>query len=165
MPSSYAITRSVFFVDVRFEGKFERGHFRFFSFKKKKDLYIYGKKTQDYDCVRPDFIGRFTKGYVVNEDEYRRCKHKDMVDSEKEVKKLDEQQIKQKYYNQLREKLPQLTQETLSEAFGISRVTAWRWENNKELLDSAEIEVNATGLQYINNSKVSDNDLIEQEVV
>lgn len=161
MPSSYAITRSVFFIDVRFEGKFERGYFRFFSFKKKKDLYIYGKKTQDYECVRPDFIGRFTKGYVVDEKVYRKAKHDDMIESEKEVKKLTEEEIKHRYWKQLRERLPQLTQETLAEAFGISRVTAWRWENNIIQTENPKIEASATALQYNNNVKESD-DVVQQ---
>lgn len=166
MPSSYAITRSVFFVDVRFEGKFERGHFRFFSFKKKKDLYIYGKKTQDYDCVRPDFIGRFTKGYVVDEDEYRRAKHKDMVDSEQEVKKLSELDIRIKVIKEIRDKLPALTTGMIAEIYGVTQRSAQRWvsndENNVEIVGNHE---NDAVIQYINNSKVSDNDLVEQEVV
>jgi hypothetical protein len=91
MPANYAIGRSVFFIDVRFEGKFERGYFRFFSFKKKKDLYNYGKKNQDYECVKPDFIGRFTKGYCVDEDAYRNAKYKDMVDAEKEGKPTEKE--------------------------------------------------------------------------
>ena len=87
MPINYAVSRSVFFVDVRFEGKFERGYFRFFNFNKKKDLYINGKKTQNYNCVKPDFIGRFTKGYCVDEQLYRKAKHDDMIEAVQRLKR------------------------------------------------------------------------------
>lgn len=166
MPSSYAITRSVFFVDVRFEGKFERGHFRFFSFKKKKDLYIYGKKTQDYDCVKPDFIGRFTKGYVVDEDEYRRCKHKDMVDSEQEVRKPTEREITIKLIKKLHEGLPEIPVVRLAEGLGLHRNTVFNYlsndNNNEDFLENSTMP---SRIQYTNNSKEHGDDLVEQEVV
>ena len=130
LPINYAISRSVFFVDVRFEGKFERGYFRFFSFKKKKELYIYGRKTQDYDCVKPDFIGRFTSGYVVPEDEYRSAKYRDMIDSEESVKAPTEKETKAKLFKQLRENMPGVTMEKLCEGFGIGLRTGYNWLTN-----------------------------------
>jgi hypothetical protein len=143
MPMNYAISRSVFFVDVRFEGKFERGYFRFFSFAKKKDLYMYGKKTQNYDCVKPDFIGRFTKGYAVNEDTYRIAKHNDMVLNEKNVP--DEKKIRMNLFAKLREHL-NVSMRELLEVFDISESTGYDWiekvklenELQKSLISSQE---------------------------
>jgi predicted XRE-type DNA-binding protein len=126
---TYAITRSVFFIDVRFEGKFERGYFRFYSYEKKKQLYINGKKTMNYDCIKPDFIGRFTKGYVVNEDEYRKAKAKDLTDFEKDEKAPTELEIKRNLYVQAYHILKEfgLSQEKVSQAFGIASRTGWTW--------------------------------------
>jgi len=52
---------------------YERGNFSFYNIKKKKQLYIAGKKTYQY-FVKPNFRGRFTKGYMVDEKEYREKK-------------------------------------------------------------------------------------------
>lgn len=129
LPISYAITRSVFFVDVRFEGKFERGYFRFYNFERKKDLYLYGRKTQNYNIVKPNFIGRFTDGYGVNEKEYRAAKLKDMMDSEEDAKPLDEKAIKIKLLKQFREKAPHISFEQLAVGFGVTRATLYNWLN------------------------------------
>ena len=51
LPMSYAISRSVFLIDVKFVGEFDRGYFSFYNFNKKKNLYIRGKKAQDYDLT------------------------------------------------------------------------------------------------------------------
>jgi hypothetical protein len=82
---NYAVSRSLFFIDVRFEGEFERGYYRFYNYNSKKNLYLYGKKNQDYNVTKPDIQGRFTGGYGVNEAEYRDAKYKDMIDSEERV--------------------------------------------------------------------------------
>lgn len=144
LPIVYAVTRSVFFIDVKFEGKFERGYFRFFSFAKKKDLYLFGKKTMDYDCVKPDFIGRFTKGYVVDEKEYRAAKLKDMTDFEEKEKMPTEIEIRANIYKQAYEILKKkgLTHEIVAEAFGISPRTATRYVAKAETFKQS-LEVSA----------------------
>jgi len=83
---SYAVSRSLFFIDVRFEGEFDRGYFRFYGFEKKKELYLRGKKEQNYNVVKADFCGRFTNGYAFDEKEYRKIKYQDMIDSEDRIK-------------------------------------------------------------------------------
>ena len=82
---NYAVSRSLFFIDVRFEGEFDRGYFRFYNYETKKYLYLQGKKNQDYNVVQANITGRFVNGYAVNESEYRDAKYKDMVDSEDRV--------------------------------------------------------------------------------
>ena len=60
----------------------QRGFFSFYSTGKKKTLYISGKKLYNYD-IRPDFRGRFTKPYMVDEKEYRAKKLKALSESPK----------------------------------------------------------------------------------
>ena len=163
LPINYAISRSVFFVDVRFENKFERGFFRFFSFKKKKDLYIYGRKTQNYDCVKPDFIGRFTSGYVVPEKEYRAAKYRDMIESEETVKAPTERQIKTKLFKQLKENIPGMTVEKLSKAFGVSERTGQRWmSDERKSLEHSQTPESDEPTDYTNNLNGND-DVVEGE--
>jgi hypothetical protein len=151
MPMSYAVSRSVFFVDVRFEGKFERGYFRFFNFDKKKDLYIYGKKTQNYECVRPNFIGRFTKGYCVDEAQYKRAKRDDMIEAETQDKKPTEIQIKAKMIIQFREAHPEISIEDLGKTFGVHERTIRRWIDKGKLIDKPENDELGRADTYINN--------------
>lgn len=149
LPISYAVSRSVFFVDVRFEGKFERGFFRFFNFKKKKDLYIYGKKTNNYDCVKPDFIGRFTKGYAVNEQEYRAAKMKDMIEADKELKKgITPTHVKISLFRKLGDNpaFSCMGNADWAKAFDVSIKTITRWKA-KQYLEVDEPDT-ITGQQF-----------------
>lgn len=131
MPISYAITRSIFFVDVRFEGEFERGYFSFYNFKKKRELYLKGKKTMDYSVVTPDFSGRFLDGYIIDRNEYQKAKYKDMIDNEEKGKQPTEKDIKINLFKQIRERLKgKLTDSQLADGFGISKRTVYRWIHN-----------------------------------
>jgi len=128
LPQNYAVSRSVAFIDVQFRGEFERGFFRFFNFQKKRDLYLKGKKTQNYNCVQPNFSGRFGDGYVVNETEYRKAKYLDMLKFEKEeAKPITEKQIKAKLFRQLHQNLDKISMKELCQAFQISERTGYRW--------------------------------------
>lgn len=68
-----AIWRSRALIHV-YHDKFQRGRFLFYSSTKKKNLYILGKKFYDYNSVKSDFYGRFTKHYVIDEKAYREKK-------------------------------------------------------------------------------------------
>jgi hypothetical protein len=137
IPSAYAISRSVFFIDVRFEGKFDRGYFSFYSFKRKKEIYIRGKKTQDYGIAHPDFKGRFTKGYAVDEKQYRDAKYRDMLkDLEDEKPKLTEKGIKVNLFKQIHNNLPEIPIKKLALGFGIASRTAFRWLNEPRMADN-----------------------------
>lgn len=52
----------------------ERGRFSFYSAERKKLLYVLGKKFYSYSRPKPNFRGRFVKGYVVDEEAYRQKK-------------------------------------------------------------------------------------------
>lgn len=56
--------------------KFERGYFKFYSKKRIKQLSIFGRKTKNYYCAKPNFIGRFTNFKVIDDKEYNRRKNK-----------------------------------------------------------------------------------------
>ncbi len=159
LPMSYAISRSVFFIDVRFSGEFDRGYFSFYNFAKKKSLYIRGKKTQNYDVAQPNFVGRFGDGYVVDEKEYRKVKLKDLQNQEEQEKKpLTISQIRAKDFKKVYECFDKLTIPEVAKAFGVSPRTGDRWlkeERNiedknrdsvrSEIADSPHNIINLTG--------------------
>ena len=134
MPMNYAISRSVFAIDVKFEGKFERGNACFYNFDDKRQLYIRGKKTQDYHVIKPTFHFSFSDGYGVNEAEYRKAKLDDLKkwDDNEEVKKvLNPFNMKIHIFKQVKENIhlydPKKPIESLAKVFGIGRTTAFEW--------------------------------------
>jgi len=64
-----ALHRSRVLIHVYMKGM-TRGFFSFYDIKKKKDMWLYGKKSYSY-CVKPNFSGRFTNWYSVDETDYR----------------------------------------------------------------------------------------------
>ena len=79
LPLSYAVSRTAFAIDVKFDDNLNRGFFDFYNFPAKKWLYIKGKKTHNYKATRRTFPGRFVDGYGVDEVEYRKKKYEDML--------------------------------------------------------------------------------------
>lgn len=57
-----------------FHNNFERGYFRFYSYKNKKMMYLHGKKNYNYNVVKPSFVGRFTNFYTIDKEEYKKKK-------------------------------------------------------------------------------------------
>lgn len=94
---NYAIGRSIFAIDVKFNDELERGNYSFYDFKAKRDLYIRGKKFQDYRCIKPTFQGLFTDGYGVDRAKYLKAKLDDLkkweVDESDKSPKLKPEQI------------------------------------------------------------------------
>jgi len=130
LPINYAISRSVCAIDVYFEDGFERGYFKFYNFDRKKDLYLNGKKTQNYMVTRPNFSGRFLDGYAVDEKEYRRVKLRDLAEAEAEEDKSPKQiqkEVKEQIFKTVLKNSKGMTVKKLSEWFGVSTRTAFRW--------------------------------------
>lgn len=127
LPMSYAISRSIFAIDVKFGDGFERGYFDFYGFEAKKDLYVRGKKFHNYHAAKPDFDGIFNDGYGVNEAEYRRKKREDMEKWDEDEKKpkvsiYDEQcKIIQKIHAYVKKKKINFSQKQMGEALGKSQ--------------------------------------------
>ena len=69
-----AIHRSRFLIYV-YAVKGNRGYFRFYNWERKKLLYLKGKKSYDYNAVKPNFIGSFTlSAFPFKWDEYDKIK-------------------------------------------------------------------------------------------
>lgn len=69
-----ALWRSRALIHIYTGDNFERGFFAFYNVEKKKDLYLNGKKLYNYTKPGPNFRGRFTNHYVVDETEYKKLK-------------------------------------------------------------------------------------------
>lgn len=63
----------------------QRGFWAYFNKKKKKLLYLYGKKTYTYTKPRSNFRGRFLEQYTVDEKRYRQKKLKALERNEHDV--------------------------------------------------------------------------------
>ena len=57
----------------------QRGRWIYFNGKKKKLLYMLGKKTYNYTFPRSKFRGRFYELYTINEEEYRTKKKESLM--------------------------------------------------------------------------------------
>lgn len=134
-PMGYAVSRSVCAIDVHFSGEFERGFFKFYNFEAKKDLYVKGKKTQNYGVVRPNFTGRFTDGYAIPEAEYREAKRRDLeAYDEDEKKKQDPLTALRTQALKIKNKLPFITNKVFAEATGVSERTIYEWFKEARLI-------------------------------
>lgn len=66
-----AIWRSRALLHVYTADNFERGYFAFYNVDKKKSLFLNGKKFYNYRDPTPNFTGRFSNHYTVDENMYR----------------------------------------------------------------------------------------------
>ena len=66
-------SRGLFYI---YHDSFNRGFFKFFNYEKKKKLFIQGKKFFNYNVIKPDFFGRFTKEMPFDQEEYKKAKLK-----------------------------------------------------------------------------------------
>ena len=93
-----AIWRSRLLCHIYTKESFNRGYFAFYNIDKKKMLYIKGKKFYQYNAVKPNFVGRFTNFYPLDQAEYRKRKynatmeHKSTTEDE-EILKIVNQMI------------------------------------------------------------------------
>lgn len=86
-----ALWRSRALIHVYTGNNFQRGFFGFYNVDKKKQLYMLGKKFYNYSKPIPNFRGRFTNHYVVDEQLYRKKKKDSLTEREK---KKEQQEIK-----------------------------------------------------------------------
>lgn len=133
LPLNYAVSRSVFAIDVKFDNNLDRGNFSFYNFVGKRMLYINGKRQHNYRVARPAFSGKFPDGYGVDEKKYRRRKMEDMLEFDKEnPQKLSKSQIevrvKLKVFKRLLELFPEKSSKEFSEMFNCSTncINLWK---------------------------------------
>ena len=143
LPKTYAITRTICLLDVHFVRKFERGYFSFYNFKKKRSLYLKGRKYADYDMVSSNFRGRFINFCTINQEDYRKKKWNDLQEGEKEDTAKTYSQIvretEQRLFNQLYLNL-KISVKKLSLGFGISPRSGARWLSSKEKVTEDKTE-------------------------
>lgn len=85
-----ALWRSKALVHIYTGDGFERGFFRFYSMETKKDLYVYGKKTYNYNCLKADFYGCFTNFYVLDKVAYKKKKADSLRAKENKTDEADD---------------------------------------------------------------------------
>lgn len=87
----YAISRSIFLIDVFTNKRMERGFFNFYNEAQKEALFINGKKKSGtmskYSGARPSFTGRFSPFLPLDKDTYEKAKQ-DAI-TQKEVKNVE----------------------------------------------------------------------------
>ena len=91
LPKSIAMSRSIFLLDVYYnsdaEGFFERGYFKFYSRRNKKELYRKGRKELNYSVAFPNFTGKFDNIYTIDKAEYKLMKQEAL--KKRETKKVE----------------------------------------------------------------------------
>jgi energy-coupling factor transporter ATP-binding protein EcfA2 len=94
----FFIFRTKFLIHTYSTNGIDRGFFRFYSFKRKKLMYLRGWKEWDMSVVSPNFRGRFTntEGYFINTEDYEK-KKQDAIKEITQDKKTKEQQLKEQF--------------------------------------------------------------------
>jgi len=80
-----ALWRSFALIHVYTGNNLKRGFFCFYNYKKKKMLYLIGKKLYQYNKVTPVFRGEYPNVYTVDEEAYREKKMKKLGIEEKRL--------------------------------------------------------------------------------
>lgn len=134
-----ALWRSRALIHVYTAENFQRGYFAFYNIDKKKDLYILGKKFYLYSNVKPNFVGRFTNHYTLNEDDYRKKKRNLSIQREsEEIERQQRAEIEDRLFLQVVSNGDFLTHEQRAKIIGIPISTYW-YKLNK-LKQNNEIE-------------------------
>ena len=181
LPLNYAISRSIFAIDVRFNNNLDRGFFSFYNFPSKRILYIQGKKNHNYKISRPTFYGRFPDGYGVDELSYRKKKFEDMIRSEQEEpEKFNKQQIENRLNIKILQNYlkiyPKSSLKECGDIFKVSKNAIMRWKkgtvdklptmannyNIEPIIKNKEIIVNEDELEELEKQRSSE--YIEEDV-
>ena len=171
LPLSYAVSRSIFAIDVRFNDRLDRGFFAFYNFPTKRYLYINGKRGHNYRITNPTFEGRFPDGYGVDEDEYRKQKLQDLIEYEKQnPEKITRTQIEKakstEIYYKIKDFFPDMLDEDIAKMLKVSKRTITRWKSgsvddgqetkdnyNIKPIKKKEIVVDENGLEQSEKEK------------
>lgn len=70
---------------VVYHDKFRRGFFGAFGRDSKRMLYVKGNKYVDYNCIKPNFKGRFTKEWIANQKLYDEMKLNHLKSQSKDI--------------------------------------------------------------------------------
>lgn len=166
-PKSIAVNRSVALITVDYGDRFERGHWKFYDFQKKKSLYIIGKKFNDYSVVAPTLRGGFSGNYLVNEEEYRKEKFRDLKEDSEKQKERNLNSIKKSIMTKIfcdtyKRFKGKITMKELSECFGISDRTATDWVNSVNRITRGEDRTKYNIKDYNNDDLLENKEDFEE---
>ncbi|RLA46939.1 MAG: hypothetical protein DRR04_05310 [Gammaproteobacteria bacterium] len=106
---------------------FQRGFFAFYNTDRKKDLYIQGKKFYSYYKPKPNFIGRFTNHYTVDEKEYKKNKKHSLIAREKKADDAaKKKEIETELFSRLQELKTEVSHPLKIQIMGMSSATYFR---------------------------------------
>lgn len=88
-----ALWRSRALIHVYSKENFERGYFAFYNVDRKKQLYLKGKKLYQYNAAKPNFVGRFTNHYTLDQEQYRDVKFQALHKKEKSTDDAEVQKV------------------------------------------------------------------------
>lgn len=134
-----ALWRSRALVHVYTGENFERGYFAFYNVNRKKDLYINGKRFYSYAKPKPNFVGRFTNHYVVDEKEYRDKKKNSLIAREKATEELEiRREVEDNMFERVMGLPDDIKHSVRIKMLGMPESTYWvklrRWKEEKGLI-------------------------------
>jgi hypothetical protein len=134
-----ALWRSRVLIHVYLGKTFQRGYFAFYNTDRKKDMYIKGKKFYGYVAV-PNFRGRFTNYYTVDEEGYRAKKRKALVSHESEGDKEEfDRRMREELFERLFTLKDRVPYKVKAEILGIHEQTYYKWvKRARKMRESGE---------------------------
>ena len=122
-----ALWRSRALVHIYTGDGFQRGFFEFYNMDRKKNLYVFGKKTYDYGVTKPNFRGRFTKYFPLNVKKYKRLKLEALRDRTLKQMTQEEQKVfDDKLFKHLQENETGLTHDQKKSILKMPNTTYYR---------------------------------------
>ena len=121
--------------------KFQRGYFCFYNMERKKQLYVKGKKEYEYGKPTPNFRGRFTNHYVVDEKQYRKRKKESLEARESkriedEIKREVEEELFQRVMAVDESRVEKLPHKLKMDILGMPSSTYfWKMKQYNEMKD------------------------------
>ncbi len=130
-----ALWRSRALIHIYTGDNFQRGYFAFYNADRKKDLYIKGKKFYSYAFPKPNFIGRFTNFYTVDQSAYRALKRAAGSErAKKEEEAAARREIENQMFMMLQNEKINITHEVKMKILDMSPATYYRkLKQNEEM--------------------------------
>lgn len=140
-----ALWRTRYLVHIYINKKRVRGFFSFFNADKKKVLYAAGRKYYSYRHPNPNFRGRFTNHYVVNEKKYRARKFEALLSQFRPEKIVrSEKQMEEGFKNKLIARLAHLDGLSIKQKAAVLGVAPKTWQGYIAAYRKKVIEMSST---------------------
>jgi len=143
LPLNYAVSRSIFAIDIKFDENLDRGNYDFYTFGSKKNLYIKGKKMHNYNVQRADFKGHFLDGYGIPREAYIKAKEKDMKeDDEQESNAMTPERMRRELILKMIKKFPKIKMVDFANLTGVTPKTICEWKKGDKQGNNTPVSVN-----------------------